>query len=281
MFISSKHRGFTLVELLVVIGIIALLITILLPALRGARRQADRVHCLSSMRQIGQAYFMYANENNGWWPMARKTWTFTGPNNPVGWTSRDKRWHDYIGKYILGEEINFEGTQSSAYEPQIWSPQYRRGNNVMWGCKSWIRATNVTGTWAFDSIYHPGFAMNPFPLAPNDFVGTSVPVANRTSPGGNYFKQTQYKQAAERALLVDSVHGNLNLSYLSTWPFQPEGTTPFPEQADGLTFAIDFNRHGKKTHGNGPDERSVNTLFCDGHASSLTAREAWRTIRFR
>jgi prepilin-type N-terminal cleavage/methylation domain-containing protein/prepilin-type processing-associated H-X9-DG protein len=71
--------GFTLVELLVVIGIIALLISILLPTLSGARERANRVKCAANLRSIGQAMHEYATENHGQYPRTRFNGVGDGP----------------------------------------------------------------------------------------------------------------------------------------------------------------------------------------------------------
>jgi len=80
---SRRRRAFTLVELLVVIGIIATLIAMLLPALNRARDQARILRCMSNMRQLTIAWTMYANDSKG---------KFCGSNTPVMGNPKEFNW---------------------------------------------------------------------------------------------------------------------------------------------------------------------------------------------
>jgi prepilin-type N-terminal cleavage/methylation domain-containing protein/prepilin-type processing-associated H-X9-DG protein len=78
----SHRSGFTLVELLVVIGIIAVLMSILMPALRKARESAISLQCMNNLRQVHQGLFMYMQQNKGWLPWSLDAWEGDWSTNP-------------------------------------------------------------------------------------------------------------------------------------------------------------------------------------------------------
>jgi len=91
MFRRRPILGFTLVELLVMIGIISVLIAILLPALSAARESAKTIKCLSNLRQLATAAQIYCNTFNGSYPIAyydsgtaSYAWDFTTERGPGG-----------------------------------------------------------------------------------------------------------------------------------------------------------------------------------------------------
>lgn len=133
--------AFTLVELLVVIGIIGLLIAILLPSLRKARESAINIQCASNLRQIGMALFSYLNESKG----------------AVFWRSADlgkdgMDWYTYGGRETGNTYSGGQGDFFNRWQPRPLNRYVGRGLNVFqcprddtpnswsqgWTCFEWV-----------------------------------------------------------------------------------------------------------------------------------------------
>lgn len=126
--------AFTLVELLIVVAMIAILIAMLLPALRKARESARRVVCLSNGHQLYLSMLMYGDENKGRLPLG-STRTFA-PSNPF--PAPDQM----SGSMIKRLERSYGVLRTSwfcpANKPIHYDPSLTGGNPNVWGSRKWI-----------------------------------------------------------------------------------------------------------------------------------------------
>src|SRR6476659_5851612 len=102
-----RERAFTLIELIVVIGVIAVLVAMLLPALGRAREQAKVVQCAAQLRQVHHALMMYLNDNHGWifWRAAK-----------IGRDGMD--WYAYGGRETGNTYAGDQGDFCNRWQPR-------------------------------------------------------------------------------------------------------------------------------------------------------------------
>jgi prepilin-type N-terminal cleavage/methylation domain-containing protein/prepilin-type processing-associated H-X9-DG protein len=273
----ASRSGFTLVELLVVIGIIALLISILLPALNSARRQANAVKCLAALREVGNAFHLYGANYNGVWPVA-----VHHPSNQRIPINVERRWYDLIAPYLTS--VNMDSYDDI---------DKIRENSVIWGCPEW----RSRGALFPNDRLRPGYGMQYY--APNFFENTTAAklVTDYAyllrDPGGldrgSYIKQTQWGQrGAERGVIMDSMTHIVNVPGYATytygqmlaggWQPGPPGSESSVYLNNGAAFYVEPGRHAKKGTTVTDSTRGMNMLFADGHAAPVSVREAWESI---
>lgn len=163
-----RRRGFTIVELLVVIGIITVLVAIIMPSLQKARRSAVMLQCASNMRQIGAAVAGYAADNRGVLPFAAMKVTPPGGGSHASmWClSWDDLISDYLGQKMTTTEkesaFNYKGIRvlqcpadsiESIYDtPGVQRRSYALVRAAMTTAKDGKPFAGVAGEWTVGSL---------------------------------------------------------------------------------------------------------------------------------
>ena len=288
----SSRRGFTLVELLVVIGIIALLISILLPSLNRARQSAKTVVCLSHLKSIGQAVALYTNDNKGTLPYGYWNGLPMAPANEYGFNGAQ------AADWTVLIKASLDGTAGTNYNDDAVAGGADNGTNEVFFCPE----ANASGTIAGQTYMH--YSTNP----------RLMPVVQRAdgfSPGKflKPYKIGAIRDNAEKVLVfegslkqrvdngtpvgfsanatgerIDAYRIAYGTYLVNAWDkFQQEGMDPI---FTGPGYSIDIgvydgggspqpqfnNTDTEENWGNiryrHNGEKKANVLFVDGHAAS-------------
>lgn len=270
-------RGFSLVELLVVIGVIALLVAILLPAVRGARESGNRVACLAKLRGVIEAAHLHVNEHDGYLPVAGWHWhPAGGATDPAGLGDRDERRYDYYAEGAVRRPLPLTAALAKAAGVAV-------GTDSRAAVEAALAGDAVAGRFRCPSQQDPLTGVTQrggeggwnAPLEASSYVFNEALLGKRDVKAGRpnpvMGKLSAVRRPAEVFFAMDGRPRNMtNDNFFLA--FDLDSRTSFlgfynvamqPDNGFGKQ-TLDFYRH----------RRRMNVVFCDAHAETLDMTDA-------
>jgi prepilin-type N-terminal cleavage/methylation domain-containing protein/prepilin-type processing-associated H-X9-DG protein len=250
---ARGHRAFTLVELLVTIGIIAVLISVLLPVLGRAKRESNRAFCLNNIRSMQLAQLQYANDHNGYLIQAGLGHRGVAINEDVTWVNTLREYYGGSSASSDGKYDNASGIVSRC--PSDDSPHWPGGVPVPASNPPAFRRTS--------------YGINEF--LDRDLCPWGPKQSTDTPPGGWYSKITRVRRPSVTVQFLEMArHGEFAAAdhpHVENWT----GSNP-PAIA---ARQMEVGAHGGPRAG---WDSMANYGFLDGHAESLRFREVFRDL---